>query len=141
LENGDKNSVASRNYQFLSPDPLPLDLLRRRHVGMVYAASWIGTNLNDLSALPAIHDNRLGHLVTGFLVSRELGACAVRLGFFDLQLDVLILSQRSALAGIPRRCNLYSLRLGFQSPSHASVNLGWENSRAKCIMWNQESSR
>ena len=104
--------MASRNGQFLLLDalpflcPLPLDLLRRRRVGMVDAASWIGTNLDHLSALAAVHDNRLGHLVAGFLNGREFCTCAVRLGFLDLQLHILIPSQGSALAGNPRRRNL-----------------------------------
>jgi hypothetical protein len=34
---------------------------------MVDAATLIGTNLHDLSALAAVHDNRLGHLVAWFL--------------------------------------------------------------------------
>ena len=38
-----------------------------RRVGMVGAASWIGTNLDDLSTLTAVHDDGLSHLVTGFL--------------------------------------------------------------------------
>jgi len=65
--------MASRNDQFLLLDalpflcPLPLDLLRRGRVGMVDSASRIGTNLDDLSALAAVHDDGLGHLVTGFL--------------------------------------------------------------------------
>jgi hypothetical protein len=42
-------------------------LLRRRRVGVVDAASWVGTNLDHLSALASVHDYRLGHLVTGFL--------------------------------------------------------------------------
>src|SRR5208282_4326051 len=104
--------MASRNGEFLLFDALPflctlpLDLLRRRRVGMVDAASRIGTNLDDLSALSAVHDNRLGHLVTGFLNGRELGACAVRLRFLDLQLHIPIPPKGSALAGIPRRRNL-----------------------------------
>src|SRR5208337_2937886 len=124
--------MASRNGQFLLFNalpflrPLPLDLLRRRRVGMVDTASWIGTNLDDLSALAAVHDDGLSHLITGFLNGLELGACAVRLGFLDLQLDILIPSQGSALAGIPRRRNLDQLRLGFQSLFHGSVDLGSE---------------
>ena len=47
--------------------PFPLDLLRGGRVGMVDAAGRIGTNLDDLSTFTAVHDNRLGHLVTGFL--------------------------------------------------------------------------
>src|SRR5579859_2024194 len=104
--------MASRDGQFLLFDalpflcPLPLDLLRRRCVGMVDAATGIDTNLDDLSALAAIHDDGLGHLVTGFLNGWELAACAVRLGFLDLQLHIVIPSQGSTLAGIPRRRNL-----------------------------------
>jgi hypothetical protein len=37
--------------------PLPLDLLRRRCVGMVDTAHWIATNLDHLSALATVHDN------------------------------------------------------------------------------------
>jgi len=43
------------------------NLLRRGCVVMVHAAIGIGTNLDDLSALAAVHDDGLGHLVTGFL--------------------------------------------------------------------------
>jgi hypothetical protein len=55
--------MASRNGQFLLFDALPflrplsLDLLRRRRVGMVDTAGRIGTNLDDLSALAAVHDD------------------------------------------------------------------------------------
>src|ERR1700678_3806315 len=124
--------MASRNRQFFFLDPLPffcplpLDLLRRGRVGMVDTAGRIGTNLDDLSALAAVHDDGLGHLVTGFLNGWELAACAVRLGFLDLQLDIMIPSQGSTLAGIPRRRNLDELRFGFQSLFHGSVNLGPE---------------
>src|SRR5208282_5906964 len=122
--------MASRDGQFLLFDalpflrPLPLDLLRRRRVGMVDAASGIGTNFDDLSALAAVHDDGLCHLLAGLLVSWQLGACAVCLRLLDLQLHILIPSQGSTLAGIPRRRNLDELRLGFQSLFHASVNLG-----------------
>src|SRR5271166_676981 len=122
--------MASRNGQLLLLDPLPflcslpLDLLRRRRVGVVNAANWIGTNFDDLSALAAVHDDGLSHLVAWLLGSRQLGACTVCFRLLDLQLQILIPSQGSALAGIPRRRNLDELRLGFQSLFHASVNLG-----------------
>src|SRR5260370_7172703 len=86
--------MASRDGQFFLFDALPffcplaLDLLRRRRVGMVDAASWIGTNLDDLSALAAVHDDRLCHLLAGLLVSWKLGACAVCLRFLDLHLHI-----------------------------------------------------
>src|SRR5208282_3576277 len=124
--------MASRNGQFLFFDalpffcPLPLDLLRRGRVGMVDTASGIGTNLDDLSALAAVHDDGLSHLLAWLLVSRQLACCAVCLRFLDLQLHILIPSQGSALAGIPRRRNLDQLRLGFQSLFHVSVDLGSE---------------
>src|SRR5580658_4710005 len=124
--------MASRNGEFLLfyplpfLCPLPLDLLRRRRVGVVGAAGGIGTNLDDLSALSAVHDDGLSHLVAWLLVRGELGCCAVRLRFLDLQLHILIPSQGSAVAGIPRRRNLDELRLGFQSLSHGSVDLGPE---------------
>src|SRR5579864_5844998 len=57
LEDRSQDSMASRDRQFLFFDPLAfvrplsLDLLRRRRVGVVDAASWIGTNLDNLSAL------------------------------------------------------------------------------------------
>src|SRR5271165_5772848 len=104
--------MASRNGQFLLFDalpflcPLPLNLLRRRRVGMVDTASWIGTDLDDLSALPAVHDDGLSHLRAWLLVNWQLGACAVCLRLLDLQLHIPIPSQGSALAGIPRRRNL-----------------------------------
>src|SRR5208282_2678522 len=104
--------MASRNGQFLLFDalpflrPLPLDLLGRRRVGMVDAASWIGTDLDDLSALTAVHDDGLSHLLAGLLVSWQLGACAVCLRLLDLQLYIPIPSKRSALAGIPCRRDL-----------------------------------
>src|SRR5271163_1321541 len=97
--------MASRNGQFLLFDalpflgPLPLDLLRRRCVGMVDAASWIGANLDNLPALTAVHDNRLSHLVTGFLNGREFGARAVRLGLPTSRLPVI----RSELSVSTRR--------------------------------------
>src|SRR5580704_9397132 len=104
--------MASSNGQFLLFDalaflgPLALDLLRRRRVGVVGAASGIGTNLDDLSALPAVHDDGLSHLVAWFLVRGELGACTVCLRLLDLQFDILIPPQGSALARIPCRRNL-----------------------------------
>src|SRR5271166_4535751 len=122
--------MASRNGQLLLLDPLPflcslpLDLLRRRRVGVVNAANWIGTNFDDLSALAAVHDDGLSHLVAWLLGSRQLGACTVCFRLLDLQLHILIPSQGSALAGIPRRRNLDYLRLGFQSLFHGSVSLG-----------------
>ena len=70
--------MASRNGQLLLFDalsflgPLSLDLLRRRRVGMMSAASRIGTNLNYLSALAAVHDDGLGHLLAGFLNGSSL---------------------------------------------------------------------
>lgn len=73
MEDRSQDTMASRNGQFLLFDalpflrPLPLNLLRSRRVGMVDSASWIGANLNDLSALTAVHDDGLSHLVTGFL--------------------------------------------------------------------------
>src|ERR1700723_3057062 len=73
LKDRSQDTMASRDRQFLLLDPLafvsplPLDLLRRRRVRGVGAARRIGTNLDDLSALAAVHDNRLRHLVTGFL--------------------------------------------------------------------------
>jgi hypothetical protein len=73
---------------------------------VVGAASGIGTNLDDLSALAAVHDDGLRHLVAWLPVRGELGACAVCLRFLDLLFDILIPSQGSALAGIPRRRNL-----------------------------------
>src|SRR5208282_3798124 len=80
LEDRSQDTMASRNGQFLLFDalpflcPLPLDLLRRRRVGMVGAASWIGTNLDDLSALAAVDNDGLSHLVARLLISGELGA-------------------------------------------------------------------
>ena len=82
MEDRSQDTMASRNGQFLLFDalpflcPLPLDLLRRRRVGMVDAASWIGTNLDDLSALAAVHDDGLSHLVAGLLL--RLGAWCLR---------------------------------------------------------------
>src|ERR1035441_10364914 len=90
---------------------------------MVDATSLIGANLDDLSTLAAVHHDGLRHLVAWLLVSWQLGACSVCL-LLDLQLHILIPSQRSTLAGIPCRRNLYQLRLGFQSLSHGSVDLG-----------------
>src|SRR5258707_10017771 len=112
--------MASRNGQFLLFDafpffrPFPLDLLRRRRVRMMDAASWIGTNLEHLSALAAAHDDGLGHLLAGFLNGWELGACAVEFGFLDLQLHVLITPQGSAFAYVPCGGNLDKLRFRFQ---------------------------
>src|SRR6266478_8938078 len=105
--------MASRNGQFLLFDalpflrPLPLNLLRRRRVGVVDAASGIGTNLYDLSALAAVHDDGLSHLLAWLLVCGELSACTVCFRLLDLQFHILIPSHGSALAGIPRRRNLY----------------------------------
>src|SRR5216683_1508814 len=98
--------MASRNGQFLLFDalpflrPLPLDLLPRRRVGMVDTAGRIGTNLDHLSALTAVHDDGLSHLLAWLLASRELCACATCFRLLDLQLHVLIPSQGSTLAGI-----------------------------------------
>src|SRR5579863_5547488 len=75
LEDRGQDAMTSRNGQFLLFDPLPffyslpLDLLRRRRVGVVDAASWIGTNLDDLSALAAVHHDGLSHLLAWLLVS------------------------------------------------------------------------
>jgi hypothetical protein len=46
--------------------------------------------LDDLSALTAVHDDGLSHLLAWLLVSRQIGACAVRLRFLDLQIHILI---------------------------------------------------
>src|ERR1700691_3934454 len=89
LKDCSQDTMASRNGELLLLDappflcPLPLDLLRRRRVGMVDTARWIGTNLDDLSTLAAVHDHCLGHLVTGFLKGGEVGAGPVRLWLFD----------------------------------------------------------
>ena len=72
--------------------PLLRDLLRRRRIGMVDAAIGIGTNLNCLAALPAVHDNGLGHLVTRLLRGWRLCGGAVGLRLPDFQFDVLISS-------------------------------------------------
>jgi hypothetical protein len=56
------------------------------------------------SSFASVHNDGLGHLVTGFLIP----------------------SQWSSLAGIPRRRNLDEVRFGFQSLFHASVDLGPE---------------
>src|SRR5260370_32609608 len=104
--------MASRNRQFFLFDalpflrPLPLNFLRGRRVGVVDAAGWISTNLDDQSTLAAVHDDGLSHLLAWPLLSRQLGACAVCLLLLDLQLHLLIPSQGRALAGIPRRRNL-----------------------------------
>ena len=74
MEDRSQDTMASGNGQLLLFDalpflrPLPLDLLRGRHVGMVDAASWIGTNLDDLSALAAVHNDGLSHLLAWLLV-------------------------------------------------------------------------
>src|ERR1700727_2218355 len=105
--------MASCNGQFLFFDalpflrPLPLHLLRRRRVGMVSAASWISAHLDDLSALAAVHEDGLSHLLAWLLVSWQLAACVVCLRLLDLQLHILIPSQGSTLAGIPSRRNLH----------------------------------
>jgi hypothetical protein len=62
---------------------------------MVNAASWTGTNLDDLASL-AVHDDGFSHLVAWLLVNRELGPCAVRLKPLNLQLHILIPPQGSA---------------------------------------------
>ena len=89
----------SFSMRFRSSAPLPLDLLRRRRVAVVDTASGIGTNLDDLSALTAVHDHSLGHLVTGFLNGWQFSVCPVLLCLLNLQLYVLIATQRSSLAG------------------------------------------
>ena len=73
---------------------------------MMDAARWIGANLNHQPALAAVHDDGFGHLLAGFLVGRQLACRAVCLRLLDLQLYILIPSQGSALAGIPRSRNL-----------------------------------
>ena len=112
----------SMRFPFLGP--LALDLLWRRRVGMVGAASGIGANFDDLSALATVHDDRLRHLVAWFLVRGELATCTIGFRLFDLQFDTLIPPQGSAFAGIPLRRNLDQLRLGFQRLSHGSIDLG-----------------
>src|SRR5205807_566201 len=73
-----QDTMASRNGQFLLFDalpflcPLPLDLLRRRRVGMVDTTSGIGANLDHLSALAAVHDDGLSHLVARLLIRGSL---------------------------------------------------------------------
>src|ERR1039458_9975510 len=100
--------------------------LRRRRVGTMDTAGRTGANLDYVSTLTPVRDNRLGHLLAGFLNGREFSACAVHLGFLDLQLHVLIPPQRSALASVPCRRNLYKLRLAFERLRDGGVDLGPE---------------
>ena len=57
---------------------------------MVDAASWIGTNLDDLSALAAVHDDGLSHLLARSLKPDLLRAHTVGFRFLDLQFQVAI---------------------------------------------------
>jgi len=58
VEDRGQHKMANRNCQLLFLDPLSflgslsLDLLRRRRVGMVDAANWIGTTLTTCPRLP-----------------------------------------------------------------------------------------
>jgi len=118
--------------QFFFLDALPLvcpllrDLLRRRRIGMVDAAIGIGANLDCLSALATIHDDSLGHLVTGLLRSWQLGGYAVGLRFLDFQFDVLISSQGCSLAGVPSGRNLHESGFAFERLSHMRIDLRTE---------------
>jgi hypothetical protein len=48
---------------------------------MVDAASWIGTDLDDLSALAAVHDDGLSHLSHGFWFADSLVLAPFAFGF------------------------------------------------------------
>jgi hypothetical protein len=71
----------SFSIRFRSSARLSLNLLQRRRVGMVGAASWIGANLDHLSALPAVHDDGLSHLVAWLLVPRGVWRLRRSAGF------------------------------------------------------------
>ena len=98
--------MASRNRQFLLFDalpflgPLPLDLLRRRRIRVMDTAGRIGTNLDDLSALAAVHDDGLGDF------------CVVlsRMVMLVYSAQRMIFRRRSSLAR-PYRLRLMALTL------------------------------
>ena len=68
---------------------------------MMHTAGKIGTDLYDLSALPAVHDDGLSHLVARSLEPDLLGAHTVSFRRLDLQFQVAIAAQRCAFAGVP----------------------------------------
>src|SRR6266568_3933614 len=82
---------------FLDPLPfrcsLPFNLLRRGCIRMMHTAGKIGTNLYDLPAFAAVHDDSLGHFVAGFLEAYLPRARTVRLRLLDLQFQVAIAAQ------------------------------------------------
>jgi len=61
--------------------PLPLHLLRGRRIGMVDRASWVGANLDDLSALTAIYDDGLSRLLARLLLPASLALAPFTFGF------------------------------------------------------------
>jgi hypothetical protein len=69
---------------------------------MVDTASWVGANLDDLSALTAIYDDGLSRLLVRLLLPDSLALAPFTFGFLISNSTLLIPSQESAFAGIPR---------------------------------------
>ena len=67
LQHGRQYPMAGRDRKLLLLDslafrcPLPLNLFGRRRVRTMHPASWIGTNLDDVSALASVRYDGLGH--------------------------------------------------------------------------------
>ena len=103
--------------------PFPRNLLGRGRVWVMHAARRIGADFDNLSALAAVHHDGFGHLLARLLDGRQLRRGSVGLGFLDLEFHVVVAPQGSALARVPRRRNLYQLRLAFECLRYVNVEL------------------
>src|SRR5208337_3049868 len=104
-------------------DPFPRNLFGRGCVWVMHAASRVGADFDDLSALAAVHHDGFGHLLARLLDRRQLRRRSVGLGLLDLEFHVVVPPQGSALTGIPRRRNLHQLRLAFERLRYVNVEL------------------
>ena len=100
-----------------------LQLLRRRSVAVVDSTVWVSTDFHDLTTIPAIHDNRIGHLFTRLLERWLLCQIPVCFGLLDLKFNVAIAPKRCAFAGVPCRRNLHKLRFRLHRLCDVSVHL------------------
>jgi hypothetical protein len=108
---------------------------------MVDAAIGIGTHLDGLASLATVHDDGLGHLVTGLLRGWQLAGCTVGFRLLDLQFDILISSQGCAFAGIPSGRNLYKGRFAFERLRYVGIDLRTEALRIGTLCGIRTSSR